>query len=220
MVKLVFALRRLPHLTRDQFQRYWLEQHGPLVRSYAEVLGIRRYVQTHTLPDELQAALRASRGAPEPYDGVAELWYDSLEAIATAVITDQGRAAAIALLEDERRFIDHERSPLWFGEKRELIPWTHIFHLAVRDEWEASVEADQPYRRSTIDRSLDEEGFIHCSVAEQVEQTAATYYAGRDDVLLLTIDIDALDAEVKVEGGFPHIYGELPLAAVVDVTPR
>ena len=121
MVKLTFALRRLPTLSRDEFQRYWLEQHGPLVRSHAKVLGILRYVQTHTLPDELQVALRASRGAPEPYDGVAELWYDSLEAIAIAVSTDEGRAASIALLEDEREFIDHERSPLWFGEEHEII---------------------------------------------------------------------------------------------------
>ncbi len=122
MVKLTFALRRLPRMSREEFQQYWLEQHGPLVRSHADLLGIRRYVQTHTLPDDLQVVLRASRGAPEPYDGVAELWYDSLEAIAIAVSTDESRAAAVALLEDERRFIDHERSPLWFGEEHELVP--------------------------------------------------------------------------------------------------
>jgi len=121
MVKLVFTLRRLPHLSREEFQRYWLERHGPLVRSHAEVLGIRRYVQTHTFPDDVQVAVRASRDAPDPYDGVAELWYDSLEAIAVAVSTDEGRAAAIALLEDERRFIDHARSPLWFAEEHEIV---------------------------------------------------------------------------------------------------
>ena len=52
---------------------------------------------------------------------MAELWYDSLEALGAAVATDEGRAAAIALLEDERRFIDHTRSPLWFAEERELV---------------------------------------------------------------------------------------------------
>jgi hypothetical protein len=85
-------------------------------------LGIRRYVQTHTMADEMQAALRASRDAPEPYDGIAELWYESLEAISAAVSTDAGRAAAVALLEDERRFIDHAHSPLWFGEEHEISP--------------------------------------------------------------------------------------------------
>jgi uncharacterized protein (TIGR02118 family) len=121
MIKLVFALRRRSDLTREEFQRYWREEHGPLVRSYAEVLGIRRYVQVHTLPDEVHAPLRASRAAPEAYDGVAELWYDGLEALGAAVATDEGRAAALALLEDERRFIDHARSPLWLAEEHPVV---------------------------------------------------------------------------------------------------
>ena len=91
------------------------------MRSHAEVLGIRRYVQVHTLDESVQAALRMSRGAPEPYDGVVELWYDSLEAIGAAVATPAGLAASIALLEDERSFIDHSRSPLWFAEEHEVI---------------------------------------------------------------------------------------------------
>jgi uncharacterized protein (TIGR02118 family) len=121
VIKLVFNLRRRSDLTREEFQRYWLEQHGPLVRSYAEVLGIRRYVQVHTLDDHLHAALRASRQAPEAYDGVAELWYDSLDALVAVVATDEGRAAALALLEDERRFIDHASSPLWLAEEHPII---------------------------------------------------------------------------------------------------
>ena len=121
MVKLVFTLRRRPELSREEFQRYWLEQHGPLVRSFADVLGIRRYVQLHTLPAVVQAALRASREAPEEYDGVAELWYDSLDAIAAAVSTDEGRAASIALLEDERTFIDLPRSKIFWADEHEIV---------------------------------------------------------------------------------------------------
>jgi uncharacterized protein (TIGR02118 family) len=121
MIKLVFSLRRKPELSREGFQEYWLGTHGPLVRSHAEVLGIRRYVQVHALHENVQLTVQASRGAPPAYDGVAELWYDSLEAIGAAVSTDEGRAAALALLEDERRFIDHANSPLWFGEEHQLI---------------------------------------------------------------------------------------------------
>ena len=121
MIKLVFPLRRLPSLSREEFQRYWFDVHGPLVRAQAATLGIRRYVQVHTLPDAVNAAVRASRGAPEAYDGVAELWYDSLEAIGAAVATDAGRAASQLLLEDERNFIDHSASPIWFAEERPVI---------------------------------------------------------------------------------------------------
>jgi uncharacterized protein (TIGR02118 family) len=121
MVKLVFCLRRLPHLTREEFQRYWKETHGPLVRRHAAALRIRRYVQVHTLDDALQDALRASRGGPEAYDGVAELWWDDRDQLEAATGSPEGRAAALALLEDERRFIDLERSPLFVAEEHPVI---------------------------------------------------------------------------------------------------
>ena len=117
----MFCLKRLPGLSRQEFQRYWREQHGPLVASHAEALGIRRYVQVHTLDSPVNAAAQASRGGPEEFDGVAELWYDSLEALQAAVRTDAGRAAGAELLEDERRFIDLERSPLWFAEEKPVV---------------------------------------------------------------------------------------------------
>src|SRR5213594_34170 len=116
MVKLVFCLTRLPHLSRAEFQRYWRETHGPLVRQHAAALHIRRYVQVHTLDDPLQEMLRASRGGPEAYDGVAELWWDSRDALEAATREPAGQAAALELLEDERRFIDLVRSPLFVAE--------------------------------------------------------------------------------------------------------
>lgn len=117
VVKLTFALRRAPHLSREEFQRYWREQHAPLVEKHKEVLGIRRYVQVHTLDTPANAALRASRGAPPEYDGVAELWLDSAE-IRT---TPEAARAGAELLEDERRFIDLESSPLWLSEEKPVI---------------------------------------------------------------------------------------------------
>ncbi len=122
MVKLVFCLRRLPHLSLAEFLEYWLQKHGPLVRSHAEILRIRRYVQTHTLDNEgLQRGIASFRGAPEAYDGVAELWWDSLDDLLQASATPEGRAASAELLEDERRFIDHARSPLWVAEEHEIV---------------------------------------------------------------------------------------------------
>jgi uncharacterized protein (TIGR02118 family) len=122
VVKLVFCLRRLPHLSLAEFQEYWLKKHGPLVRSHAETLRIRRYVQTHTLDNAgLQRGITSYRGAPEAYDGVAELWWDSLDDLVQASATPEGRAASTELLEDERRFIDHARSPLWVAEEHEIV---------------------------------------------------------------------------------------------------
>lgn len=121
MVKLTFCLRRLSHLSLDEFQQYWLETHGPLVRRHAQALGIRRYVQLHSIHHPLNAGLRESRAAPEGFDGVAELWWDSLEELMTAGATPEGREAALALLEDERRFIDLENSPLWLGHEKTIV---------------------------------------------------------------------------------------------------
>lgn len=121
MVKLSFCLRRLPALSREEFQRYWFENHAPLVKKHSEALRIKRYVQLHTLDHEQNAALRASRGAPEEYDGIAELWWDSFEDLQAAVSTPEGVAAGGDLLEDERRFIDLENSPLWVGEEKPII---------------------------------------------------------------------------------------------------
>jgi uncharacterized protein (DUF952 family) len=98
-----------------------------------------------------------------------------------------------------------------------------VFHLALRAEWRDAVDGGEGYRRSTLGRSLDEEGFIHCSFAHQVQGVADFVFRGRDDVLLLTIDLARVPSEVRVEnldGGdnlFPHIYGPLPIDAVVNV---
>ena len=112
VIKLVFCLRRKPGMSLAEFQDYWLNKHGPLVRSHAKTLRIRRYVQTHTHGRPGDAAgHRQARGAPEAFDGVAELWWESREDMAAPLATPEGRAASLALLEDERKFIDHANSP-------------------------------------------------------------------------------------------------------------
>ena len=120
MIKLTFCLHRLPHLTRAAFQKYWFENHAPLVARHSEVLRIRRYVQMHAITDDINDAIRASRDAPEMYDGVAELWWDSPDDL-LAQQTPERLAAGQALLEDERKFIDLPRSPLFFGHERTIV---------------------------------------------------------------------------------------------------
>jgi uncharacterized protein (DUF952 family) len=112
-----------------------------------------------------------------------------------------------------------------------------IYHLALMADWDAAADAaanaaanaaassaPSEYRGSTLGRSLDDVGFVHCSTAAQVQQVADQIYRGRDDVVLLTIDPSRLSVPVRydeVPGGerFPHIYGPLPTAAVVSATP-
>jgi uncharacterized protein (TIGR02118 family) len=121
VIKLVFCLTRKDGMSRQEFQRYWREDHAPLVASHAETLNIRRYHQLHTVDDAINDPIRASRGGPPSYDGVAELWWDSLETLAAPGQTEAGRAAGAALLEDEKRFIDLSRSPLFFTEVHEVV---------------------------------------------------------------------------------------------------
>ena len=118
MLKLTFCLRRKPGLSLAEFQDYWLNKHGPLVRRLQPALGMARYVQVHRLDDELGLGMAKVRGAPEPYDGVAELWWENEEAFRAAGRTAEGREAGRLLLEDEARFIDLANSPLWLNREQ------------------------------------------------------------------------------------------------------
>lgn len=115
MIRLEFALRRKPGMSRAEFQEYWRRVHGPLVAKHSTTLNIHRYIQLHTLDDPINAGLASARGGMEPeYDGVAELWWTSPEALAAAG-AGSGPAALDELLQDERNFIDLPNSPLWFA---------------------------------------------------------------------------------------------------------
>ena len=120
MIKLTFCLHRLPNLTREAFQEYWYENHAPLVAKHREVLRIRRYVQMHSLTHTANDAIQATRKGPDMYDGVAELWWDSIDDV-LGNPSPERQAAGLELLEDERKFIDLPRSPLWFGNERAIF---------------------------------------------------------------------------------------------------
>jgi uncharacterized protein (TIGR02118 family) len=116
MIRLVFALRKRPELSLEEFHDYWRRKHGPLVASFAEDLNILRYVQTHTIEDGANEAAQQARGTMEPhYDGVADLWWSTEAELEAAMASEAGQAAVAALLEDEAKFIDLPQSPLWFA---------------------------------------------------------------------------------------------------------
>ena len=121
MVKMVFVIRRLPHLSAEAFHRYWREKHGPLAQKKLPALRVKRYVQTHTIDTPFNEVLRESRGGDEPYDGVVELWWDRVEDLEAAFATSEGAQASQELLEDEKRFIDLPSSSMWFAEEEVFI---------------------------------------------------------------------------------------------------
>lgn len=118
MIRITFVLRRKPGMSLDAFQEYWREIHGPLVAKHSRDLDIVRYVQVHTLEDPVNEAMAEARGSMEaPYDGVAELWWRSRQALQEVLETTEGQEAAAELLEDEQRFIDLPLSPLWLAHE-------------------------------------------------------------------------------------------------------
>jgi uncharacterized protein (DUF952 family) len=99
-----------------------------------------------------------------------------------------------------------------------------IIHIALPDDWAAARPTGR-YTVSTRGVSLEQEGFIHCSMARQVEATANAFYGDLHELVLLLIDTARVAAPIEVEppfpgalDAFPHIYGPLPVDAVVDVT--
>ena len=114
MIRLTFLLKRKSNFSFVEFQSYWREYHAPLVASVCRELNIKRYVQVHTLVDPDESVKEGQRGPMQrPYDGVAELWFGSTEALYAS--SKAARVASAKLLEDEHSFIDLERSPGWIG---------------------------------------------------------------------------------------------------------
>lgn len=96
-----------------------------------------------------------------------------------------------------------------------------IYHLALPDDW-AAAHSSGEYRISTRGRALDGVGFIHCAHPEQIEGVATRFYADLDELLVLTVDRQRVGSPIvderpapDVDELFPHIYGPLPIAAVV-----
>jgi uncharacterized protein (DUF952 family) len=95
-----------------------------------------------------------------------------------------------------------------------------IYKICTTAEWREA-ERDGRYRGSAVDRR---DGFIHFSTAAQAAETAARHFAGQRDLVLVSVDAEALGERLRWEpsrGGalFPHLYGDLDLTAVRWVAP-
>lgn len=117
MIKMIYCLRRLAHLSQEEFQSHWLEHHSQFgLRSKL----IRRYVQYHTLANDpiREAMAQAGVSSIEPYDGAAVAWWDDLESMQKDMTKSPHVAAA---LEDEKHFIDHSRSVAFLTREQVIV---------------------------------------------------------------------------------------------------
>jgi uncharacterized protein (DUF952 family) len=97
---------------------------------------------------------------------------------------------------------------------------TLVYKICPRPLWEEA-ERDGVFRGAPVDRA---DGYIHFSTADQMRQTAAKHFAGQADLVLVTVEVQALGPALKWEpsrGGalFPHLYADLPLRHVRSVEP-
>jgi uncharacterized protein (DUF952 family) len=99
-----------------------------------------------------------------------------------------------------------------------------IAHVALPQDWERA-EANGSYDVSTRGVSLVEADFVHAATRSQLPGVLDSFYADVPDVLLLVLDVDRLEHEgasvvwEHVDGAdepFPHVYGVVPVVAVVD----
>jgi uncharacterized protein (TIGR02118 family) len=108
VIKLIYCITRKKGLSVEEFQRYWRDTHASIA---ARIPGVRRYVQCHTLPETYSGPT-----AP-PFDGAAELWWDDLESMRSAMGSPELQAAR----EDENNFIDHAKVAFFVTEEKPVV---------------------------------------------------------------------------------------------------
>jgi uncharacterized protein (TIGR02118 family) len=120
MIKFVMCITRHPDMNRKEFLDYWLNNHGPFFMANADAMGAKKYIQSHTLDTPINEGLRASRGMMPEYDGVAEVWFESEQALMDGMGSPEGQKLGEALLKDENNFIDHSKSSAFIVQEHEL----------------------------------------------------------------------------------------------------
>lgn len=95
------------------------------------------------------------------------------------------------------------------------------YKVLTTDQW-AQCQADGVFTGAPVDLA---DGYIHLSAANQLDETIAKHFAGQSGLVVVTVDLSALGDAVKWEasrGGalFPHVYGPLPMAAILETETR
>ncbi len=125
MIKLICMVKRRSDLSYQEFSDYWRNHHGALIKQYAGVLGIKRYVQSRPLGEQdggEQGELAQRRNMQvNDFDGIAELWYDDLASHLAPRKSKAGAKALAQIIDDERRFIDLAASRMWYSAEERIL---------------------------------------------------------------------------------------------------
>jgi EthD domain len=120
MTKLIFLMRRKPGLSIEAFNDYWLNEHPKLLKRHAAKLKVRRYVQSHFVAPEAIGGFRPEWDVSEPFDGVAEVWLDSLDVLKSSRGNPEMDVIQAEILDDEKSFVDINRSLMYISEEHEI----------------------------------------------------------------------------------------------------
>ena len=107
MIKLVYCITKKQGMTYENFFRYWENVHGPIG---ARIPGLRKLIQSHRL------TVPGDRNHPD-YDGMAELWFDDIEALLAARESAEWKAST----EDEENFVDRRKVAYFVSEERTIF---------------------------------------------------------------------------------------------------
>lgn len=113
LLKVSCFLTRRSDLSHDEFFRYWTETHTPmLAKPMPGAPKVYRYVQLYPISEDVPALRTAA------YDGVAEIWFDSLED-AAAMFTSDHYNTVVA--EDEAKFLDRSKTAFLYAHEKTVI---------------------------------------------------------------------------------------------------
>lgn len=121
LMKMVATTWRKPGMSLEEFTARWSNEHARLVTQHKDAMGFARYVQSHTFASPQIAEFARARGWASPPDGIAELWWESEEAL-LAAFGSQAAAEASGILEaDERVFVDTTRTAAFLTTEYEVF---------------------------------------------------------------------------------------------------
>lgn len=125
MLKYVYCIRKRADLSNEEFHTYWRGKHSELIRSLAKAIRGKKYIQSHTMNTPINQEMINSRGFESPpYDGVTEIWWDSMEEFLAGVNSPEGIEAAQQYIADEANFVDFSKSRAFLTEEYVVFDFT------------------------------------------------------------------------------------------------